>query len=130
MALSSTLFCDRCGAANRAQAIFCSACGRSLHISANGTISNTLTGLLVQHPTNSPTIHNMPLIYEPSSHTTLLYLLMEYSQGETLEAYLDKMGGKLPVDKVLTIGIQLTPVLEYLHTHQPPIIFRDLKPAN
>ena len=48
MALSSTLFCDRCGAANRAQAIFCSACGRSLHISANGTISNTLTGLLVQ----------------------------------------------------------------------------------
>ena len=191
MALSSTLFCDRCGAANRAQAIFCSACGRSLHISANGTISNTLTGLLVQqhilnkryriiqqigkggfgavykaadtqfadrplaikemsqnnlnpqelreateafkreaHLLASLTHPNLPRIYEQFSDTGRLYLVMDYIEGETLEAYLDKMGGKLPVDKVLTIGIQLTSVLEYLHTHQPPIIFRDLKPAN
>src|SRR3989442_7866918 len=48
MALSSTLFCDTCGAANRAQAAFCSACGRPLHTAARGTISRTLTGLLVQ----------------------------------------------------------------------------------
>jgi serine/threonine protein kinase len=31
---------------------------------------------------------------------------------------------------VLEIGIQLSTVLDYLHTHQPPIIFRDVKPAN
>src|SRR5437763_4750591 len=191
MALSSTLFCDRRGAANRAQAIFCSACGRSIHISANGTIINTLTGLLVQqhilntryriiqqigkggfgavykaadtqfadrplaikemsqnnlnpqelreateafkreaHLLASLTHPNLPRIYEQFSDTGRLYLVMDYIEGETLEAYLDKMGGKLPVDKVLTIGIQLTSVLEYLHTHRPPIIFRDLKPAN
>src|SRR5205085_2594150 len=35
-----------------------------------------------------------------------------------------------PVEMVLEIGIQLCTVLDYLHTHQPPIIFRDLKPAN
>ena len=40
------------------------------------------------------------------------------------------MGGKLPIEKVLNIGIQLCAVLDYLHTRQPPIIFRDLKPAN
>src|SRR5256885_16969878 len=48
MALSSTLFCDTCGAANRAQAAFCCACGRPLHSAAQGAISRTLTGLLVQ----------------------------------------------------------------------------------
>src|SRR6266704_198633 len=48
MALSSTVFCDTCGAANRAQAAFCSACGRPLHNAAMGTISRTLTGLLTQ----------------------------------------------------------------------------------
>jgi len=31
---------------------------------------------------------------------------------------------------VLEIGIQLCTVLDYLHSRQPPIIFRDLKPAN
>ncbi len=34
------------------------------------------------------------------------------------------------VEQVLEIGIQLCMVLEYLHLRQPPIIFRDLKPAN
>src|SRR6266702_3395984 len=48
MALSSTVFCDTCGAANRAQAAFCSACGRPLHNAAMGAISRTLTGLLTQ----------------------------------------------------------------------------------
>ncbi len=48
MALSSTLYCATCGAANRAQAVFCSACGRSLHKTARGSTSNTLIGLLVQ----------------------------------------------------------------------------------
>src|SRR6266446_6095413 len=36
----------------------------------------------------------------------------------------------LPVREVLEIGMQLCEVLDYLHTREPPIIFRDLKPAN
>ncbi len=32
--------------------------------------------------------------------------------------------------EVLDIGVQLCNVLNYLHTRQPPIIFRDLKPDN
>jgi WD40 repeat protein len=191
MALSSTFFCDTCGAANRAQAVFCSACGRSLHKTANGSISNTLTGLLVQQHvlkqryrilsrvgkggfgavykaqdtqfgnrllaikemsqnSLSPkefveatlafkreayllaglTHPNLPRIYEQFSDTGRNYLVMDYIEGETLEEYLDKVGGKLPVEKVLGIGVQLCSVLEYLHSRQPPIIFRDLKPAN
>ncbi|MFL5697630.1 MAG: helicase C-terminal domain-containing protein, partial [Ktedonobacteraceae bacterium] len=36
----------------------------------------------------------------------------------------------LSVQEVLEIGIQLCKVLEYLHTREPRIIFRDLKPSN
>jgi len=38
--------------------------------------------------------------------------------------------GCLPVELVLAIGIRLCTVLDYLHTREPPIIYRDLKPAN
>src|SRR5258708_34516551 len=55
---------------------------------------------------------------------------MDYIEGETLETYLDKVGGKLPLEKALSIGLQLCSVLDYLHNREPPIIFRDLKPAN
>src|SRR5207245_3375579 len=36
----------------------------------------------------------------------------------------------LPREEVIDIGIQLCTVLDYLHTREPSIIFRDLKPAN
>ncbi len=56
---------------------------------------------------------------------------MDYIEGETLEEYLQKTSsGKLPLERVLNIGLQLCTVLDYLHTRQPPIIFRDVKPAN
>jgi hypothetical protein len=59
------------------------------------------------------------------------YLVMDFIEGETLEARLSHApGGRLPVPEVVQIGVQLCTVLEYLHTRQPPIIFRDLKPAN
>jgi WD40 repeat protein/tRNA A-37 threonylcarbamoyl transferase component Bud32 len=74
---------------------------------------------------------NLPRIYEQFTDRGRWYLVMDFIEGETLEEHLDKnKGGKLPVEQVLEIGIQLCMVLEYLHMRQPPIIFRDLKPAN
>ncbi|MGZ6366690.1 MAG: protein kinase domain-containing protein [Ktedonobacteraceae bacterium] len=74
---------------------------------------------------------NLPRIYEQFTDVGRWYLVMDFIEGETLEEHLGKIkGGKLPVEKVLEIGIQLCMVLEYLHMRQPPIIFRDLKPAN
>lgn len=57
------------------------------------------------------------------------YLVMDYIEGETLEARFDRLG-RLRIDEVLGIGMQLCEVLNYLHNCQPPVIFRDLKPAN
>ncbi len=74
---------------------------------------------------------NLPHIYEYFGQNERWYLVMSFIQGETLQAYLDKMPDKkLPVEEVVRIGIELCNVLEYLHTHHPQIIFRDLKPLN
>ena len=54
---------------------------------------------------------------------------MSFIEGETLDSYLRRRA-VLPVEKVLSIAIQLATVLSFLHTRKPTIIFRDLKPAN
>ncbi len=73
---------------------------------------------------------NLPRIYDYFTDRGRSYLVMDFIEGETLEDYLTKKGGKLPTLETLDIGIKLCSVLDYLHSHQPPIIFRDLKPAN
>ncbi len=74
---------------------------------------------------------NLPGIHDQFTEAGRSYLVMDFIEGETLEEALRKLGPrKMPIEKVLDIGLQLCAVLEYLHTRQPPIIFRDLKPAN
>ncbi len=74
---------------------------------------------------------NLPAIYEYFNEAGRWYLVMEFITGETLEARLNQApGGQLPVPEVLMIGRQLCNVLASLHTNQPPVIFRDLKPSN
>jgi serine/threonine-protein kinase len=58
------------------------------------------------------------------------FLLMEYVPGLTLRDLLRRCGGPLPEPFVVECALQLCAVLSYLHARQPPIIFRDLKPAN
>ncbi len=57
------------------------------------------------------------------------YLVMDYIEGETLEAIAQRRG-PLPEAEVLGWARQLCEVLDYLHNQEPPVIFRDLKPAN
>ncbi len=73
---------------------------------------------------------NLPRIYDQFAEAGRQYLVMDFIEGQTLEAYVGQRGGFLPANEVLQIGLQLCNVLEYLHTRQPPIIFRDLKPEN
>jgi len=78
----------------------------------------------LQHP-------NLPSIYDHFEESGRWYLVMSFIQGETLEEYLSRaQDQKLPLEEALHIGQELCNVLNYLHTHRPPIIFRDLKPGN
>src|SRR5258708_1406817 len=84
--------------------------------------AHLLAGLL--HP-------NLPRIYDHFTENDRSYLVMDFIEGQTLEEYLEESGGSiLPLPKVLTWAEQLCDVLSYLHTQQPPVIFRDLKPSN
>ncbi|HEY73022.1 MAG TPA: protein kinase [Thermoflexia bacterium] len=59
------------------------------------------------------------------------YLVMEYIEGQTLKELVEAApGGHLPEDQLLDWATQICDVLDYLHSHDPPVIFRDLKPAN
>src|SRR2546428_10109804 len=74
---------------------------------------------------------NLPHLYEHFRSPGHWYLVMDFIVGETLEVYQGKVPNRsLLLSEVLDIGLQLCTVLDYLHSQQPPIVFRDLKPAN
>lgn len=74
---------------------------------------------------------HLPVIYEYFGEGERWYLVMSFIEGGTLQTSLDAVpGNNLPVNEVVRIGIELCEVLDYLHTHQPQIVFRDLKPSN
>jgi serine/threonine protein kinase len=58
------------------------------------------------------------------------FLVMEFITGDDLEAMLKRKGGAFSPDEALTWADQLLDALDYLHTQQPPIIHRDIKPQN
>jgi serine/threonine protein kinase len=57
------------------------------------------------------------------------YLVMDYIEGEDLRQRIERTG-PLPEDEVTRIGIAVCDALTYLHTRQPPVIHRDIKPGN
>jgi serine/threonine protein kinase len=74
---------------------------------------------------------NLPKVTDAFVENDRFYLVMEYIEGVTLEARLKERAGRpLPVIQVIEWGLQIADVLAYLHNQDPPIIFRDLKPAN
>ena len=57
------------------------------------------------------------------------FLVMEYIEGEDLSALL-KRGERFPLDTVIRWTLDLLDGLDYLHSQDPPIIHRDVKPSN
>jgi serine/threonine protein kinase len=58
------------------------------------------------------------------------YLVMDFVEGEDLQAQLDRL--QKPLDEQQALGwiLQIGDALAYLHAQLPPIIHRDVKPAN
>lgn len=74
---------------------------------------------------------HLPSIVDVIDTDDSLIIVMDYIQGKSLETVLAASGGRpQPKEDVLEWAKQLCDVLGYLHTRQPPIIYRDMKPAN
>jgi serine/threonine-protein kinase len=73
---------------------------------------------------------NLPRVTDHFEQDGKAYLVMEYVPGETLLSLLQREGLPQPQARVFDWTRQLCDALDYLHTQDPPIIFRDLKPAN
>jgi serine/threonine protein kinase len=58
------------------------------------------------------------------------FLVMQYIPGDDLARLLRKQGSPFEVELVVKWGEQLLDALDYLHSHKPPIIHGDIKPAN
>lgn len=59
----------------------------------------------------------------------VIYIIEDYIEGETLSTILENNGAQ-PQELVIEWAMQICEALEYLHTRKPPIIYRDMKPAN
>lgn len=58
------------------------------------------------------------------------YLVMEYIDGQTLQKMIEERRDPFDEELVLTWADQLCDVLSYLHSQNPKIIYRDMKPSN
>ncbi|KAF0247878.1 MAG: protein kinase, partial [bacterium] len=58
------------------------------------------------------------------------FLVMEFIYGETLSQLLTTRGKPFEMHQVIAWTEQLLDVLNYLHSHNPAIIHRDIKPNN
>jgi tRNA A-37 threonylcarbamoyl transferase component Bud32 len=65
-------------------------------------------------------------LYDVGTDGELTYLVMELLEGEPLSARIAR--GRLPLDELLGIALQITEGLEY--AHKAGVVHRDLKPVN
>lgn len=87
-----------------------------------GLITETNMLKRLDHP-------NLPHIVDVIENEDRFLIIMDYIEGISLK---DKLGGEgvFPQEDVIRWGRQLCGVLGYLHSQTPPVIYRDLKPAN
>ena len=76
----------------------------------------------VSHP-------NLPRVTDIFDEGKRTWMVMDYIEGKTLEEILGSKK-KIPQKKFYQWSLEITSALQYLHSMNPPVIYRDLKPSN
>lgn len=71
----------------------------------------------------------IPRIVDILHENDVVYIVMDYVEGRTIADILREEGAQTQ-EKVVSWGIELAGALSYLHSMEPPIIYRDMKPSN
>lgn len=77
---------------------------------------------MVDHPV-------LPRIVDILDDKGTVFVVMDYIEGRPLNEVL-KIEGAQPQEKVIGWAKELGSALDYLHSMNPPIIYRDMKPSN
>ena len=72
---------------------------------------------------------HLPSIIDVIDREDTFLIVMDYIEGKALDYWLKKEGAQ-PQERVVEWAKQICDVFGYLHSRKPPIIYRDLKPAN
>ena len=73
----------------------------------------------------------LPRVIDYFSSEKRHYIVMDYIDGEDLETILNERYSQgFPEEDVIKWSLQICDVLTYLHTQNPPVIYRDIKPSN
>ncbi len=73
---------------------------------------------------------SIPTVFDYFIETGRYYLVMRWIGGGDLAEQMRLYGGVVDEATVCKWAVQICDVLHYIHTQTPPIIYRDLKPAN
>ena len=71
----------------------------------------------------------LPHLWSAWEENDYIYVAMDYIEGISMDAFLRKHGA-VPQEQAVDWAKQLCKALVYLHGFSPPVIYRDLKPAN
>ncbi|MCY6371186.1 serine/threonine-protein kinase [Clostridium ganghwense] len=72
---------------------------------------------------------NIPRIVDIFYENNSLYMVQDYIEGQTLKKYV-KEKGFIKTGNICNIILEICNIISYLHSLNPPIIYRDLKPSN
>ncbi|HEX8734089.1 MAG TPA: protein kinase [Pyrinomonadaceae bacterium] len=72
----------------------------------------------------------LPKVSDHFTEHETQYLVMEHISGDDLSKRLEVTRKPFPLNWVLFWADQLLDALAYLHSHEPPIVHRDIKPQN
>lgn len=72
---------------------------------------------------------NLPSIVDVIEDDESFIIVMDFIEGNSLDKILEENGAQ-PEEFVVEWAMQLCDVFGYLHSRTPPIIYRDMKPAN
>lgn len=87
-------------------------------------------GLMAEIETLKKLKHpNLPSIIDVIEDADSFIIVMDYIEGRSLDKIIEENGAQ-PESFVVEWAKQLCDVFGYLHSRTPPIIYRDMKPAN